>query len=269
MIDPRQVAFWVPPDLKKFKLDLFNRVAASIQRLGGQVIRHDAGKIVSLPDDVIPIVGCHPTFRDVIPGWRARKRPFVYWDRGYCARWFATCLPQPATMEASFYRWHINAFQLRKIGTYPDDRWRRLNTPVEPWKKGGRHIVIAAPTAAYANLHRCENWLAETVTALAKITDRQLIVRDKEQYRRRPLQMDLKDAHALVTHGSNAANESVILGCPVFVHPDCAASLVGQTDLSRIETPVYPDRQPWLSALAYSQFTEAEMTDGTLWRLMT
>jgi hypothetical protein len=35
-----------------------------------------------------------------------------------------------------------------------------------------------------------------------------------------------------------------------------------------LEAPAYPDRQPWLNSLAYSQFDERELVDGTLWRLM-
>jgi hypothetical protein len=31
---------------------------------------------------------------------------------------------------------------------------------------------------------------------------------------------------------------------------------------------VYPDRTQWLYTLAYSQFNEAELVDGTLWKLM-
>lgn len=268
MIDPAKVCLWVPDGLKRFKLDLFNRIAAKIEHKGGRVVRSDERRLEDLPDDIIPIVGCHPPLKGMIDGWRARNRTFIYWDRGYCARWFATCLPQPPSMEQSFYRWHVNAFQMGRIRPAPDDRWKRLKTDIKPWQKNGRHVVIAAPTATYSKLHGCESWIAETITALAKVTDRQLVIRDKEQFRRRPLQKDLDGAHALVTHGSNAANEAVILGCPVFVHPSCAAALVGMTDLSKIETPVYPDRQPWANSLGYSQFDERELVDGTLWRLI-
>lgn len=66
-----------------------------------------------------------------------------------------------------------------------------------------------------------------------------------------------------------AAVESVMMGCPVFVHPDSAASLVGMTDINHIERPLYPERRPWLNSLAYSQFNEAELCDGTLWRLIS
>jgi hypothetical protein len=165
------------------------------------------------------------------------------------------------------YRWHVNSFQLTRIGDFPDDRWKATQTGVIPWQKGGRHIVIAAPTRAYARFHQTRDWIADTIDALARVTDRQLVIRDKES--KRPLQADLEGAHALVSHASIAAVESVICGCPVFVHPDSAAALVGDTDLSRIEKPIYPDRQPWLNALAYSQFNETELVDGALWRLIS
>jgi hypothetical protein len=268
VIDPAKVCLWVPPDLKKFKLDLFNRIAATIEKQGGKVVRHEEKRLLDLPDDALPIIGCHPPLKEMIAGWQARGRKFIYWDRGYTDRWFATCLPQPASMEDSYYRWHLSGFQMQAIRKCPEDRWNSLRTKAQPWRKGGRHIVIAAPTKTYSRLHGCENWIAETIEALAKVTDRQLVIRDKEQFRRRPIQKDLENAHALVTHGSNAGNESVILGCPVFVHPSCAAALVGKTDLKDIENPVYPDRQPWLNSLAYSQFTEREILDGTLWKLI-
>lgn len=267
-IDPAKVALWVPDGLKKFKLDLFNRIAAKIESQGGRVIRHNERRLLDFPDDIIPIIGCHPPLREIVAAWKARKRTFIYWDRGYLMRWFATCLPQPESMEASYYRWHVNAYQMDRIRDVPDDRWKRLKTEVRPWQKNGRHIVIAAPTETYSKMHGCEDWIGKTVTAIAKVTDRQLVIRDKEQFRRRPLQKDLEGAHCLVTHGSNAGNEAVILGCPVFVDKSCAAALVGKTDLNEIESPIYPDRQPWLNSLAYSQFSEPELLDGTLWRLI-
>jgi hypothetical protein len=47
----------------------------------------------------------------------------------------------------------------------------------------------------------------------------------KEHVRDPPLQKDLEGAHCVVTDGSI---ESVVLGTPVFVHRDSAASLVGR-----------------------------------------
>jgi hypothetical protein len=156
---------------------------------------------------------------------------------------------------------------MQRIREVPDDRWKAVRIDLQPWSRGGRHIVIAAPTRTYSRFHRTESWIADTIDALSRVTDRQLVIRDKES--KRPLQADLKGAHALVTHGSIAAVESVICGCPVFVHRDSAAALVGMTDLKDIEKPIYPDRDAWVRSLCYSQFNERELVDGTLWKLLT
>jgi hypothetical protein len=92
------------------------------------------------------------------------------------------------------------------------------------------------------------------------------VVRDKES--KRPLYDEIKDAHCLVAHGSIAAVEAVVMGCPVFVEQESAAALVGRVGFDDIEHPVYPERQQWLNSLAYHQFNEVELVDGTLWRLI-
>lgn len=264
MIDPARVCLFVGPQLKKFKLNLFLRIGRKIQAHGGSMIHGDFEAVKKLPSDVIPIIGCSPELRQTINGWQASERQFIYWDRGYARRIFATWLPRGD--NGGYYRWHRNHYQMRAIRDVPDDRWRALKTDVAPWKKNGRHIVVAQPTPTYARFHEIEKWTDKTLDALALVTQRQIVVRGKES--RRPLQDDLEGAHCLVAHGSNAANEAVVLGCPVFVDPTSAAALVGLTDLSMIETPVYPDRGPWLRSIAYCQFNEQELVDGTLWRLI-
>lgn len=264
MIDPAKACLFIPAGLKDFKLKLFNRIGAEIVKAGGKVVIHDPSLLKHLPADIIPIVGCSPELRETIDQWRKTGRRWIYWDRGYARRVFATSLPTGA--DGGYYRFHIGTFQMSAVRGVPGDRWVALKTDTLPWRKGGSHIVIAAPTRTYSKFHDTRDWIADTIDALARVTDRQLVIRDKEHVRNRPLQRDLDGAHALVTHGSIAAVESVILGCPVFVHPDSAAALVGQTNLSMIEKPVYPDRTKWLHSLAYSQWNETELVDGTLWR---
>jgi len=262
-MDPSKVCLFVPPDLKKFKLNLFERIAKKV----GRSVRHDYRELDSLPDDVVPIIGCTPELRPLVDRWRERGRTWIYWDRGYARRVFATWLPRAESIEKSYYRWHVNAFQMGRIRDVLDDRWRALKIDVSPWSRDGRHIVVAVPTKTYTSFHRIETWVDDTIAQIKSYTDRPIVTRAKEELNR-PLQGDLRGAHCLVTHGSNTAVESVVYGCPVFVHPDSAASLVGETCLSRIENPVYPDREPWLRSLAYSQFNEFELVDGTLWRLI-
>lgn len=264
-VDPKKLCLWVPDGLKKFKLKLFNEIAAKIEMKGGRVVRSDPRRLLELPDHIVPIIGCHPNIREIILAWNSIGRKWIYWDRGYALRIFSTWLPRPKTGNG-YYRWERGAFQMKKIREVPDDRWKALGISTSPWAKGGKHIVVAMPTLPYSAFHGTERWTDETVQELSKLTDRPLLIRSKETSR--PLWEDLKGAHCLVSHGSNAANESVIFGCPVFVHNSCAAALVGQTDLSLIETPIYPEREPWLHSLAYSQFTENELIDGTMWRLI-
>lgn len=265
IVDPSKVVFFCPPGLSKFKLSLFERIGRDIKRQGGKVVVNDQKQLDDYPDDIVPIVGCTPSLRPQIDAWTAKGRTWVYWDRGYARRIFATWLPRGN--QGGFYRWHVNSFQLQTVRPVPDDRWNALKTEVKPWAKGGKHIVIAAPTFPYSAFHHSERWTDETIDALSRATDRPLMVRFKSSTR--PLAEDLKGAHALVAHGSNAAVEAVIMGCPVFVDKSSAAALVGKSDVSDIEKPIYPERQPWLNALAYSSFNEEELCNGVLWRLLT
>lgn len=260
MIDPARVRLFIPNGLKGFKQVLFDRIASKV----GGAIRGSVKELAALPDCYLPVVGCTPELRPVIDGWLNRGRQFAYWDRGYARRVFATWLPRGD--NGGYYRWHLNGFQMQAIKAVPADRWNVLQTPLEPWRKKGRHIVVALPTPTYERFHGIQGWRERTLCDLARVTDRPIVLRDKES--KRPLQADLADAHCLVAHGSNAAVEAAILGCPVFVDVSSAAALVGLTDTAKIEAPVYPDRDLWAHALAYSQFNERELVDGTLWRLI-
>ena len=265
-VNPDKVALFIPPGLKKFKLDLFERIGRKV----GKVIRHDYALLDKVPDDVIPITGCSAPLEPYYKKWIASKRTFIYWDRGYLRRVFATWLPRGE--RGGYYRWTINAFQMTDIWDMPNDRWRALNLAdqVKPRSKGGDKIVIADTLPDYWLVRGLPvDWSHKMAEKLRAQTSRPIVVRHKES--KTPLADELADAHCLVAHGSIAAVEAVVMGCPVFVDRESAASMVGRIGFDDIENTYFPDdeeRQAWLNSLAYCQYNEDELVDGTLWRLI-
>lgn len=243
------------------------KLFAPISRQAATVIegdgRTDERRLADLPDELVPIIGCTYEIRHLIRHWLKTGRRFVYWDRGYVARGGVCWLPTP---RLPHYRWQLNGYQMTKVD--PDaspDRWQRLRQPVQPWRRHGGHIVIAAPSDAYARFHELTGWWLENAIEDARATGRKVVVRRKDSTV--PLRKELLGAHCLITHGSVAAVEAVILGCPVFVDATSAAAPVGRTDRD-LENPVMPDRTAWLHSLANAQFNLPEILSGEGWRFM-
>ena len=111
---------------------------------------------------------------------------------------------------------------------------------------------------------------------LQRYTDRPIEIRLKrtreERLRTDTMESALADdVHCLITYNSVAAVEAVMLGRPAICLGPNAAAVVSSTDLSEVENPKVPtddEREAWLRHLSYSQFTFAEMADGTAWRIL-
>jgi hypothetical protein len=145
-------------------------------------------------------------------------------------------------------------------------------------KKNGRKILIAAPDekpCIFYNI-KLDEWLHTTVETIKQHTDRPVEIRQRNPSRQTRVANDLEsalaDVHALVTFNSIAATESILAGVPAFVlAPSNAALPVSNTDLAKIDTPWYPDRnqiEKWLSHLAYCQFSNTELANGTALRIL-
>ena len=190
---------------------------------------------------------------------KARSMYFFYIDHAYFDRG-----------HGKSYRITRNRYEAGPVRECPTDRLDKLDVEVRPWRKSGRDIIVCPPTDYFMAAHGCADWLETTLEALGKLTDRPIVVREKPKPGEAavPLKTALKTAHALVTHSSNVAIEAACLGTPVFVNPASAAAPIGETDLAKIETPSYPDRDPWLAHLAYNQFSLDEIREGEAWRLL-
>jgi hypothetical protein len=168
------------------------------------------------------------------------------------------------------YRVTRNRYEAGLVRECPRDRIAAHDVVLKPWQRGGRSVLVCPPTDYFMAAHGCADWLETTLQALHRHTDRPIVVRRKPQPGEtvEPLAEALSKAHALVTHSSNVAIEAVVAGVAVFVSPSSAAAPMGLTDLSLIETPVYPERDKWLAHLAYCQFSFEEMRSGAAWRML-
>lgn len=212
--------------------------------------------------------GGTPAFFGVVgiePVWRAAREAgaYLYCDNSYF----------DATRGTHF---RVGRNALQTVAEKPDwDRRSELNLGLQPWRRGGGHIVIAAQSDHF--MKEVADWPGGVVAwqesvllTLKKHTDRTILFRhwsrDKGE-RARTLRQDLDGAWALVTHMSAAANEALLFGVPVFVTGACAAIEMGLSQLERIESPRRPDgRQEWAARLAASQWTLEELKKGFWWR---
>lgn len=208
--------------------------------------------------------------------WQDNKT-FYYMDTGYFGN-------QPSPANPNGWKvWHRivkNNLQHGDIIERPADRWEKLQIKLQPRRKG-RSIIIAVPDdkpCRFYGIDR-EQWLAETIASIKQHTDRPIIVRQRAPKRAERVQTDplhkvlARDVHALVTFNSVAATEAVMNGVPAFaLAPSNAVHPVGNQDLANIETPYYPDRdklRAWVCHLAYGQFHNTELRDGTAMRILT
>lgn len=204
------------------------------------------------------------------------KQDYWFCDHAYFLRGHSGTGTGPGRKNRTqYYRIVHNAMQHTKILNRPPDRWEALckaggaeRLRIDPWQKNGKHIVVTPPSVFFENFFALKHWLQTTVDELKKHTDREIRIRQKpdelryQDHANRPLAQDLANAHALVTWRSNTAVEAALLGIPVFCDAETAAAPIGLQDLSKIESPVYPDREPWCWSLAYGQFSRSELLTG-------
>ena len=204
-------------------------------------------------------------------------RDFYYIDTGYIGNQKNPLNPM------GWKYWHRvvkNDLQHSDIVDRPDDRWRRHNIKLESWKKHGRKILVAKPDIKPCKFYGIDldEWVQETVDTIKKYTDRPIEIRERAPQRIDRVANDTlrdalnKDVFALVTYNSVAATEAIMQGIPAFtLAPTNAAAPVSSQDLSKIDTPYYPDKEKvykWACHLAYGQFHINELKNGTAWRML-
>ena len=215
-----------------------------------------------------PIVVRGVTKRKQMDACRKSGRDYYYIDTGYFGN----------GRKKTYHRITKNNMQyLGEVKHRPRDRLAA--TGLAPRKfRPGANILLAPPSQKLLMCYDIDldRWLEETVSQIKLFTDREIIVRNKASRSVRQstdtMEMALeRNVHCLVTFSSIAAVEAICLGKPAIVLGPSAAAPVCSQSLKDIENPFIPtldEVEEWLAHLAYCQFTEPEMRDGTAWRIL-
>jgi hypothetical protein len=198
-----------------------------------------------------------------------RNRTFYYTDNGYVGN----------GQSKTYFRIIQNhVHEIRPIIDRPADRLARCHYRTKPRSTGSK-ILIAPPSQKSLSMWNMnpEQWVAETIEQLQQHTDRPIEIRLKRPRSERLAENTMEqalddDVYCLITYNSVAAVEAIMLGKPAITLGPNAAAVVSNTRVESIENLFFPDddlRHQWLRHLSYSQFTFAEMTDGTAWRILT
>lgn len=217
---------------------------------------------------MIPIVLRGITKRKQMSTCKEVGRDFYFVDTGYFGN----------SRKKLFHRITKNDMQyLGPIKDRPSDRLERTNYRFKKFTPG-KNILLCPPSAKAMTTFGLDldQWITETVETIKKYTNRPIVVREKQSRSVRvsvdTMEMALaRDVHCLVTFNSIAAVEAIIYGKPAFTLGPNAAQHISLNDLSEIENPFIPTQDEvyrFMSHLSYCQFTEAEMRDGTAWRIL-
>lgn len=232
-------------------------------------------------DLTTPIAFRGITKRNLIKECWETGRPFYFMDTGYFANYSTKTNPKGVK------RWHRivknNVQHIGEVQDRPVDRWNFLQNEFPKlkwpgWKKDGKNILLVTPSEKPCKFYGIDldNWVNNTISEIKKYTNRPIVIRKKPELRiQRTLDYTIydqlnEDIFALVTYNSIAATEAVAYGIPSFTLAPNAASPMCLTDLSKIETPYYPDLElvhKWCCYLSYGQFNNEELLNGDAWRI--
>lgn len=176
------------------------------------------------------------------------------------------------------------------------EHWERIrknyNLEIKPYREKGKHILICLQRNGGWSM-RGEpviEWLEKTLQVIRSHSDRPIRVRchpgDKTFLRQGPLIRqkfnvelspptktlleDLHKCHAMVVKNSSPTVAALMNGVPVFAtDPDyCQAGSMAETDLTKINTPYFPEREKWIWKLCASHWNIEELRNGDCWRHM-
>lgn len=245
---------------------------AGISKCGDKPVLRDSRNYKGVKSDYAVFYGLACGLHKIFADYRAQSTA-IYIDLGYWHR-------RLRTRYDGYHKLIVNSrhptayFQNR---SHDDHRFRKLGLPIQPWRKNkDGNILIASMSqkAAVAEGLSPFAWEREALQTILQHTKKPIVYRPKPNCSRaRPMtgstfdkKMQLQEAirrsYAVVTRQSNVAVDALLYGVPVFCEQG-VASVMGCSDLTMIESPLYPiNREQWAADIAWTQFTTEEIATG-------
>jgi len=235
-----------------------------VQGAGGQISTWSKEQLTKTP-----VVLRGITKRKQMDTCKATGRDFYYIDTGYFGN----------GKKKNYHRITRNDVQnFGPIRERPSDRFDQTGVSLKKVRADGSKILLAPPSQKLLNLYDIdlETWVNQTLAEIGAHTDREVVIRRKQGRSTRinddTIEMALsQDIYCLITYSSIAAGEAILFGKPAITLGPNAAAAVCSTSISDIETikrPNLDEISAWARHIAYCQFTEVEMRDGTAWRIL-
>ena len=249
-----------------------NAVMQGCRKLGINCQVQSTSKYRYPDSDVAIFYGYGERLRKIMADYKTQGKIAVAVDIGYFGR---------KKGKDGYHRISVNDrhpdkyFQKTK---HPDDRLRKFNINLKPYRKNGKHILLGGMSAKAAGVYgyKANEFEKKTLVELRKNSGRKIVYRPKPSWNKaiplagasfskNDLDYDLRDCHAVVVNHSNLAIDALIGGVPVFTRVGCVATPMGLQDLTKIESPYYPeDRYQWLCDVCYCQYNLEEISEGML-----
>lgn len=142
-------------------------------------------------------------------------------------------------------------------------RFEALGIKLEPWQRGGKHVLICPPTDPVYHFFGLDGWWGPVREHLLATGHQELRIREKGTPV--PLEHDLTDCVGVVTFNSAVGWEALRRGIPVISDPahSTVGSFLGTTIVDLGKPMTGCDRRALFSFMANRQFTLAEIENGT------
>ena len=192
--------------------------------------------------------------KDEIADAKKKGQPFLYVDHAYFHRGYQT----------GNFRALYSTIHRTNILDLPDDRREMFHVKLREWQEGGDFVLFIPAPPNPLWFHRENKWNEDALDLLCKSTKREVRVKPSKT---NGLGDSIKQCFALATHSSVAGVEAACAGIKVCGPKTSPAYPIG-VELHEVDKAITPNRDAWVNTLTYSQFTTAELKDGSAWQII-